>query len=121
MEAILLGIMMGGVALFQLLLALGFPYGHIAWGGQHKGVLPTSLRIGSAIAALLFIFSILVVLSKVNILNIFPEVFEKYYMWFITTYFVLGTIMNAISRSKVERLWAPYSAVMLILSLRLVV
>lgn len=113
--------MIGGVALFQFLLALGFPYGQASWVGQHKGVLPKNLRIGSAIAGLLLLFSLFVVLSKSSVLEIFPSSFENYYLWFISLYFVLGTIMNALSRSKVERLWAPYLAVMFLVSLRIIV
>lgn len=111
--------MLGGVALFQALLAFGFPYGKAAWGGLHPGVLPRNLRIGSAITSLFFIFSILVVLSKARILVLFPASFENGLLWFLTLYFFIGIIMNAISRSKLERWWAPYVAVLFILSLRL--
>ena len=40
----------GGFALFQVTLALGAPYGQIAWGGS-SAVLPASLRWTSAGAA----------------------------------------------------------------------
>ena len=36
---------------FQISLAAGAPWGAAAWGGHSKGVLPTSLRVGSGIAA----------------------------------------------------------------------
>ncbi|MCA1734876.1 MAG: hypothetical protein LC739_01815 [Actinobacteria bacterium] len=41
------------VALFQIMLALGVPWGAAAWGGRNAGVLPTKLRIASAASALL--------------------------------------------------------------------
>ena len=39
-----------GLAVFQLLLAGGAPFGEAAWGGANEGQLPTGLRVGSGIA-----------------------------------------------------------------------
>jgi uncharacterized membrane protein len=35
-------------------------------------------------------------------------------MWVLTVFFLLGTVMNAISRSPRERIWAPVSLVIAI-------
>ncbi|MDO9444932.1 MAG: hypothetical protein Q7K37_06405 [Dehalococcoidia bacterium] len=43
------------VAAFQAALALGVPWGEVSWGGRHEGVLPASLRAGSAAAALFLV------------------------------------------------------------------
>ena len=43
-------VLLGGLAVFQALLALGAPLGAFAWGGQHR-VLPTRLRVGSAVSS----------------------------------------------------------------------
>jgi hypothetical protein len=43
-----------GLAVFQLLLAAGVPWGEAAWGGSHEGTLPASLRIGSAGSLLVY-------------------------------------------------------------------
>ena len=32
-------------------------------------------------------------------------------MWVLTAFFLLGTLMNAVSRSRRERIWAPVSLV----------
>lgn len=40
-----------GVAGFQLALAAGAPWGVVAYGGAHPGVLPDELRLASAVAA----------------------------------------------------------------------
>jgi nitrate reductase NapE component len=48
------------IIVFQMALAFGAPLGKAAWGGQHEGVLPTRLRIASAVAALL-IYPLIVV------------------------------------------------------------
>ena len=33
-------------------------------------------------------------------------------MWILAAFFAVGTVLNAISRSKPERIWAPVSAVL---------
>jgi hypothetical protein len=109
------------VAIFQILLATGAPYGEAAWGGQKGKVLPRNYRIASAFSCLFFIFSILVVLSATAIIDLFSSSFADGYMWFLTVYLGLGIFMNAISRSKIERLWAPVIAVMFVLSLLIVI
>jgi hypothetical protein len=40
------------LTLFQLGLAAGLPYGHMAWGGTHR-VLPGQLRVASLFSAVL--------------------------------------------------------------------
>ena len=37
------------------------------------------------------------------------------FLWFTAIYFGIGIIMNAISRSKIERIWSLYSAVLCVL------
>ncbi len=109
------------IAIFQALLALGAPYGKAAWGGQKGKVLPRNYRIASAISCIFFIFTISVVLSATEIIDLFSSSFENLFMWFLTVYLGLGIIMNAISRSKTERYWAPFIAVMFILCLIIVI
>ena len=114
--AIALSTFLGALLIFQALLAFGLPMGKAAWGGQHK-VLPKKLRVASAVAAAVFAFSILVVLTGAGIIEFFGHNFVKVYFWILTIYFGIGIIMNAVSRSKIERLWAPIIAVMFVLSL----
>lgn len=114
---IILSVFLLFIAVFQILLALGAPYGEAAWGGQKGKVLPKNYRIASAFSGLFFIFSIMVVLSKIGIIELFNTSFEDSYMWFLTVYLGLGIVMNAISRSKIERYWVPVIAVMFVLSL----
>lgn len=107
-------------AVFQILLALGAPYGEAAWGGQKGRVLPKNYRIASIFSSLFFVFSILVVLSATGIIDLFSSAFVNGYMWFLTVYLGLGIILNAISRSKIERYWAPVIAAMFVLCLMIV-
>lgn len=103
------------LSLFQIALAFGAPLGHFAWGGAHK-VLPAKLRIGSMVSVILYgIFSIFM-LDKVGLINIMAnEAIVTTGMWAITAYLGLGIIMNAISRSKSERL--TMTPVVLVLAL----
>lgn len=58
-----------GMGIFQFLLALGFPYGKLAWGGFHEK-LPISLRFGSAIAVLIYGYGIIVLLESAQIIQL---------------------------------------------------
>lgn len=115
-EIVLVG-MLWVLVLFQLALALGAPLGEAAWGGKHKNVLPKNLRIASLFSAVSLLFMSLIVLSAVGPVSIYPEAFTVAVLWVMAVYFAIGVVMNAISRSRIERIWAPYSAVLCILCL----
>jgi hypothetical protein len=118
--AIALSIMLAGVVVFQTLLALGLPFGKAAWGGKHK-VLPSKLRIASLISAVVLSFTIIAVLSKVEVISVVGLNFSTYYLWILEVYFAVGVVVNAISRSMVEKLWASYIAIMFVLNLSLLI
>lgn len=119
-SGIVLSILLLLIAVFQILLAAGYPYGEAAWGGRQGKVLPRTYRIASGFSCLFFVFSVLVVLSKIGLLGLFHSSFVDGYMLFLTVYLGLGVVMNAVSRSKIERYWSPYIAVMFILCLLLI-
>jgi len=99
------------VIVFQLALALGAPLGKAAWGGQHEGVLPTRLRIASAVAAfLIYPLIIVAILGSAGFIegDLLP-VSEGPLMWAFGGLFTLGGIANLVSRSKLERGWAVVS------------
>lgn len=50
--------------LFQLALASGAPWGHLAMGGKYPGVFPPPLRIAAVVQALLIAFFALIVLTR---------------------------------------------------------
>ena len=101
--AVLVCIILGLLAVFQLLLIAGLPLGRFAWGGQDEE-LPPNKRIGSVISILLYALFALIVLEKAQLTNVIAnETFVTVAMWVLTGYFALGIVMNAISRSKPER------------------
>jgi uncharacterized membrane protein SirB2 len=102
--AIIFMVLMGALAIFQATLILGAPLGHFAWGGQHR-VLPRRLRIGSAVAIVLYGLFALILMMRAGLLAPWPDM--SWIMpasWIILAYLALGVVMNAISRSLPERL-----------------
>ena len=114
--ALALTAILAALAIFQLALALGAPWGRLAWGGQHR-VLPARLRIGSAASILIYALIAPIAWARVGVIDVFPEGFSVIAMWVVFGYFVLGILLNAISRSRPERLvMVPVTIVLSVLS-----
>ncbi len=110
-------VLLGCLAVFQLLLVGGAPLGRYAWGGQNE-VLPARLRIGSAVAIVLYGLFALIVLQAADAVAILPPGVIGVAIWVLTGYFALGIAMNAASRSRSERLvMTPVVAVLTALCL----
>jgi hypothetical protein len=116
--AILAAVLFGGLAVLQLLLAAGLPLGRFAWGGGHE-VLPTRLRVGSAVGIVLYAFFILLVLDRVGLVEVFGRAgWTTVALWAVTVYLFLNIPLNALSKSKAERaLMTPTVAVLALLFL----
>ena len=114
--ALALTVVLLALAIFQSALVFGAPLGRFAWGGAHR-VLPTRLRIGSAVSIVVYALIDVIAWDRVGAIDVFPAPFSEVAMWVIFGYFVLGILMNAISRSKPERnLMVPVSIVLAVLS-----
>ena len=115
--AIAAAILFAALGVFQAAIAMGAPLGHFAWGGQHR-VLPPRFRIGSVIAIVLYALMAIVLLDKAEVTSIlFEGTTARVLAWVVTGYLVLGTVMNAISRSKPERYtMTPLTIVLAILA-----
>lgn len=118
MPSIVATVMLALLAVFQLALACGAPLGHFAWGGAHR-VLPPKLRIGSLVSIVLYALIAIVLLEREGALNLLAlPTAERVAAWAVTAYFVIGIVMNAISRSKPERFtMTPVVLVLAVLSL----
>lgn len=115
--AIALTVVLGVLAVFQIALAFGAPIGRFAWGGQHR-VLPARLRIGSVVSIVIYAIIAALALDRSGIVELVPDAVSTVGMWIVFGYFVLGILLNAISRSTPERFtMAPLSAVLAVLSL----
>ena len=94
---------LAALAVFQAALIAGAPIGGFAWGGQHE-VLPPRLRVGSAVSIVLYAVFAFVILERAGLAAIFGNPgFAQVACWVLFGYFMLGIVMNGISRSKPER------------------
>lgn len=118
--SIFVAIILGLVAVFQVLLSLGFPFGEYAMGGYHK-ILPKGLRFMSGVNAILLLFMGFIFLLHSNVIEGFIILPTNLLVWIITIFLGLNTIANLVSRSKKERLvMTPLSGLTFIISLVIV-
>jgi hypothetical protein len=102
--AIIAVVLFTGMSIFQLLLVLGLPYGRLAYGGKYEK-LPSKMKITSLIGIVIFIFASLSVLERAEIIIIFNNLmFVTVFVWIIAVYLAFITFMNAVSKSKWEKL-----------------
>lgn len=116
--AIALVVMFGALAVFQLALVLGAPFGRFAWGGADR-VLPASKRVGSVVSIVLYALFTWIFLMRAGLAPlVLPEVVVDVAAWVVFGYLVLGILMNAASRSRPERFtMTPVAAVAAALAL----
>lgn len=95
-------LVLAGIAVFQILAIAGQPVGHFLWGGQHR-VLPTKLRVGSAISLVLYAAMSALLFSRAGVLPGGTATAIVVASWVLFGYFALGVVMNGISRSRAER------------------
>ena len=106
---------LGAVALFQLAIAMGAPVGRASWGGTHDGVLPRNLRAASAVATIVWALAALVILGRADI-GVLSGSVTRWAAWVLVGVLVLGTVMNAASKSPWERFgWAPFTFALAVL------
>ena len=94
----------GWLSLFQLLLVLGLPLGHMAWGGAHS-VLSTPRRIASLVSAgLVALFAVALGQAGGVLPAWFPAWLFPGILWAGLALFALSLLGNAVSQSPAERL-----------------
>lgn len=95
------------VMLFQLALALRAPWGSASMGGKYPGKYPVKMRIVALVNMLVLGFTAAIILAKADIAYLMLKPIIGVGIWIVVGFFALGTIMNTITRSKIERIWAP--------------
>ena len=105
-----------GIALFQIALALGAPWGHAAWGGADAHLSPAQ-RIGSAVAAVVWTTAGLVVLRRAGFWGAGGSArLYRSGTWFLVALLLIGAVPNFDSQSRWENLvLGPLSVVLAIL------
>lgn len=104
---------------FQVALAAGAPWGRVAWGGTHEGRLPAGFRVASAFAAAFWILAALVMLARGGWDGSpVSSGMSRWATWVLFGLLVVGTLMNAASRSRLERIvQTPVAAILAVLTL----
>ncbi len=98
LAAVIAVLLLAGLAALQVALAAGAPVGHLAWGGTHE-VLPTGLRIASAAAVVVYAAAGWIALGAAGIVAT-PLPTGAPILWAIAGLLAVGSVMNAISRSR---------------------
>lgn len=111
--AITNAILTGVVILFQFCLSIGLPWGAASMGGKYPGAYPKKMRIVAVVNMILL--SILTMIVLVDAGLILPQFmsFSEIAIWFVVAFYSIGTVLNTITPSKIERLWAPVAAIQL--------
>jgi hypothetical protein len=119
--AILFAVLTAIVMIFQGCLAAGLPWGAASMGGKFPGKYPPKMRVVAVINIFILGLIALVVLSRAGLL--FPELlsFSRVAIWFVVGFWAVGTVLNTITPSKIERIWAPLALVQLIISITIAV
>ncbi len=94
-------VVLGALGVLQVLVASGAPLGRLVWGGGHE-VLPTRLRVGSAVSVALYAGMAVVVLDRAGTVAVLPDGFARVAAWVLVAYFAVGVVLNAVSRSRAE-------------------
>jgi len=104
-----------GITAFQVSLAAGAPWGRLAWGGSHDGVLPTELRAASSGAAVLWgAVTVAVASSRPPSARA-----QSVLLRGVCVVSTAGAALNLASPSPAERgIWAPVSAAVAVLTWR---
>ena len=96
-------VLLCGLAVFQVLLALGKPLGKMAWGGRQR-VLPSKLRLASALAVPILLWAAYVLAARAGVMPLFlPRGWIYGFTWFFAGYFGLNVLANFVSRSPREK------------------
>ena len=105
---------MAALALFEIGLAAGLPWGAAAWGGGQP-VLSPGMRMASAGAAVIWLAGLLVVLRRggLQVWSPLPDRWAGAAMWTFATYAAFMVLANAASSSGTERaVMTPASVVL---------
>lgn len=111
--AITNAILTGVVILFQFCLSIGLPWGAASMGGKYPGVYPKKMRVVAVVNMIILSFLMMIVLVNAGL--ILPQffTFSEIAIWFVVAFYGIGTVLNIITPSMIERIWAPVAAIQL--------
>lgn len=105
--AVVAAVLLVAVAVFQLALVFGAPWGDHVYGGRAEtdnGRLSSRYRVMSAAAVPILLLSAAIVLSRAGVVSWFAsDGWVAVGVWVVLAYLVLNTMANLASKSGVER------------------
>lgn len=105
--AITAAVLFGVVALFQLALALGVPWGAYAYGGRavrDDGTLPPTYRGASAATAVVLVLFAVVMLTRAGVVGTSGDSTAVTMLsWVIVGFMVINTPMNLLGKHWIEK------------------
>jgi hypothetical protein len=104
------------IIVFQGCLALGLPWGAASMGGKFPGKYPPKMRVVAVLNMLLLGFIAAIVLAKADLYFLTLKPISSIGIWFVVGFSAIGTILNTITPSKIERIWAPLILIQLLTS-----
>ncbi|MBS4174109.1 hypothetical protein [Bacillus sp. FJAT-49736] len=120
--AFIIAVINSGIAVFQILLFLGFPLAEYSWGGKYQGILPKKMRIMSFTSAILLMLFTSIFLIHVNVLPVKFHLPTDVLIIIITIFMGINTLGNLASKSNKERMvMTPLSAVNFLSGLLIVI
>ena len=107
-----------GIAVFQVALVFGAPWGAYTQGGETEGALGTSGRVLAAVSCALLFVMAAAILARVRegpLANA-PGRLVTALAWLTTIYSALAVVLNLATRSSSERaVFAPIAILLLLL------
>jgi hypothetical protein len=115
--ALVFGVLTVIVILFQAGLAAGMPWGKASMGGKFPGKYPPKMRVVACVNIIVLLGMSLIVLSAAGLFLPGMQALSKKAVWVVVVFYLAGTVMNTITPSKIERIWAPVALLLFIMSL----
>lgn len=116
-SAVIFAALSGIVIIFQGCLAAGVPWGEASMGGRYPGKYPPKMRLVAIVNMIILSFLALIVLSDADLLLPQLRQISRIGIWFVVAFFGISTVLNSITPSKIERIWAPVALFQLITSI----
>lgn len=113
-SALLFSVLTGIFIVFQGFLAAGMPWGKASMGGKYPGKYPPRMRVIALVNMLLLAALIIIVLARAGLFLPQLQPVARVAIWIIVVFFGIGTVLNTITPSKIERIWAPVALLQLI-------
>ncbi len=105
--AIAAAVLFGVMALFQVALALGVPWGAFAYGGRavrDDGTLPPAYRGASAATAVVLVLFAVVILTRGGVIGTSGDsTLVTVLSWAIVAFMAINTPMNLMGRHWIEK------------------